>query len=218
MKRTRKRALVINAVRPGIAILYAAILGMLGFSVLLIYTNNLTALVGLVGIVAYVGLYSFFKRRTPYGTLVGSISGAVPPVAGYTAASNQLDLGAVLLFFILVFWQMPHFYAIAIRRQKEYAAANIPTMPIERGLVRTKIEMLCYLIAYTAAIIGLAVFGYAGIVYLLVMIPTSLVWVYLSIDGFYTKDNVAWARKMFLFSLIATLAFALMASLGRLLP
>ena len=130
MTRTKNRTLVRGAVPDPIALLYGSLLGVIGFGVLIIYTNVLTVLVGATGMFFYVVMYSIWKRRSPYGTLVGSISGAVPPVAGYSAVTNSLDVGALILFLVLVFWQMPHFYAIAIRRREEYKEAGIPVLPV----------------------------------------------------------------------------------------
>ncbi len=218
MVRTKSRALVKKVIPTSSALVYATILGLIGFFVLAQFTNTLTVLMGCLGLFFYVCVYSIWKRRSSYGTLVGSISGAIPPVAGYTAAVNKLDLGAALLFTILVFWQMPHFYAIAIRRRKEYVSAKVPVLPVKKGILRTKIEMLAYILAFYVAIVALAMYGYARYTYLIVMSVVSLIWVYIALLGFTTKDDTAWAKNMFLYSLIVTVAFAIMASVGRLLP
>ncbi|HEU5122168.1 MAG TPA: protoheme IX farnesyltransferase, partial [Candidatus Saccharimonadales bacterium] len=126
MARTKKRALVTGDITIPSAIIYAVTLAGGGFSLLVLYTNWLTAALGAFAMVFYVVLYGIAKRKTIFGTLVGAVPGAIPPVTGYVAVSNQLDGAALLLFLILVAWQMPHFYAISIYRRHDYDAAAIP--------------------------------------------------------------------------------------------
>jgi heme o synthase len=218
MDRTKKRALVSGDISVRNALIYAVLLGLSGAAILGLFTNWLALRVALAGLFAYVVVYGIAKRRTVHGTVIGSISGAVPPVVGYTAVTKHLDGGALLLFIILVCWQMPHFYAIAIYRSKDYAAAHIPVLPLVSGVRNTKLQMTAYILAFTAASIALAGFGYAGTTYLVVMILVSLAWLKLAFQGFNTKDDNAWARKLFRFSLIVTLVFSLMISTNAWLP
>jgi heme o synthase len=146
-----------------------------------------------------------WKRRSPFGTFIGAISGATPPVVGYCAVSDRFDLGAVLLFAILVLWQMPHFFAIGIRRSDEYAAAGIPILPVKASTQTTKLSMLLYIITFAIAAPLLTIFGYTGLAYLVITIFLSLVWLGLAIKGFWItghENDVRWARKMFFTSLI----------------
>lgn len=202
MERTRHRALVEGVVSTRAALTYATVLGIVGFAVLAIYTNWLTVAVGLIGIIFYVVVYGVAKRRSVHGTLVGSISGAMPPVAGYLAVTNHLDAAAWILFLILVFWQMPHFYAIAIYRLKDYRAAGLPVLPVSRGIEVTKRHILLYIVAFGVAASLLGVFGYAGWVYMTVAVVLSLLWLVVGIRGYGAKDEVRWARKMFGLSLL----------------
>jgi heme o synthase len=218
MERTKKRGLVSGEVSPANAIIYATLLGIIGFVILLVYTNSLTAFLGLIGFIDYVILYGISKRRSPLGTIVGSISGAMPIAAGYTAVTNRFDLGALLLFVILVCWQMPHFYAIAIYRLNDYKEAGLPVLPIKKGIYRTKVQMLLYLLAFIAAIVSLTALGYTGVVYLAVMLALSLYWLWRGLQGFSTSNDAKWARNMFLFSLIIILVFSLIISIDSLLP
>src|SRR6202040_4019316 len=116
----------------------------------------------------YVVLYSFWKYRSSLATLVGSIAGAVPPVVGYCSVSNRFDTGAVLFFLILVLWQMPHFFSIAMYRLQDYSAAAIPVLPIKKGNHRTKVHMVFYILGFIMVAILLTVFGYTGYSYLIV--------------------------------------------------
>jgi protoheme IX farnesyltransferase len=218
MARTKNRALVSGDISGKNALIYSGGLGLAGSFILAVYTNWVTLGLALSGWFAYVVLYGVGKRRTVHGTVIGSISGAVPPVVGYCAVTNHLDSGALLLFLILVFWQMPHFYAIATYRLKDYAAAGIPVLPLKRGLRNTKIQIAAYIVAFIVACDLLYVFGYTGTTYLVVMTLLGLRWLGLAVQGFKVKDNNLWARKVFKFSLIVTLVFSVMISANAWLP
>jgi protoheme IX farnesyltransferase len=218
MARTKKRATVTGEVSTLAVLLYGTILGILGSIILGVWTNYLTLAVALVGWFSYVVLYGYFKRRSTLGTVVGSISGAVPPVVGYCAFTDKLDGGALILFLILVFWQMPHFYAIAIYRLKDYAQAKIPVLPAKKGIKTTKIEMLLYLIGFVLAVATLKIFDYTGYTYLIVMLVLSLYWLWQGIGGFKTSDDNLWAKKMFFTSLIIISAFSVVLVLNPWLP
>ncbi|STE87925.1 protoheme IX farnesyltransferase [Escherichia coli] len=110
--------------------MYATLLGIAGFMLLWFGANPLACWLGVMGFVVYVGVYSLYmKRHSVYGTLIGSLSGAAPPVIGYCAVTGEFDSGAAILLAIFSLWQMPHSYAIAIFRFKDYQAANIPVLP-----------------------------------------------------------------------------------------
>ncbi|OGE80449.1 MAG: protoheme IX farnesyltransferase [Candidatus Doudnabacteria bacterium RIFCSPHIGHO2_01_FULL_45_18] len=203
MERTKNRALAKGSISKQSAIIYAITLGLVGTLVLMNYTNFLTTLVALTGLFIYVGLYSPLKRHSIHATLVGSLAGATPPVVGYCAVTNQFDLGAIILFLILVAWQMPHFYVIAIRRLDEYRAASIPVLPIKKGVQVTKIYIVIYIISYIIITSLLTVFGFTGVTFLAVTVFLGLTWLRFAIQGFRTPTNdQQWASKMFRFSLV----------------
>lgn len=218
MARTQKRALVTHAISPRNALIFATLLGVIGFIDLLFFVNFLTFLLGLIGFIDYVIFYGWSKRNSIYGTLVGSISGAVPIAAGYTAVTNRFDTAALLLFLIMVFWQMPHFYAIAIYRLKDYAAAKIPVLPVKKSMFRTKLETLFYLLAFVISSLLLTVFHITGTVYLIIMSILGAGWLLFAVSGFTIKHVDAWARKMFFFSLIAVLVLCIILSVDSFLP
>lgn len=218
MHRTKKRALVTGDVPVAAALAYAAALGLAGFATLTAWTNWLTVGVGVIGWVFYVGFYSWGKRASIHGTLIGSVSGAIPPVAGYTAVAGHLDGAALDLFLILVTWQMPHFYAIAMFRLQDYAAAKLPVWPVKKGMYSTKVQIAGYVAAFGIASLMLTAFGYTGYVYASGAIALSVAWYYKATQGFRTDDDVRWARNMFFFSLIVTLGIDFLLSVGALLP
>lgn len=212
MKRTKNRPMAQGRISHRSALVYASVLGLIGLGVLYFYTNFLAMAAALVGLFVYVVVYSLWlKRRSIYGTIIGSMSGAIPPVVGYLAVSNSIDPGAVILFFILALWQMPHSFAIAIYRLSDYINASIPVLPAEKGIYMTKVHMLIYVAFFVMASLALSVFGYAGQLYFYVMILFGLVWFLLCVKGFFIKttDNKNWARSMYLFSIIIIVMFCL---------
>jgi heme o synthase len=214
MERTKKRGTASGEVGGKSALIFASILGVLGFLILFLFTNLLTVLVGILGIVFYVVIYGVTKRQGTYGTLVGSIAGATPPLAGYTAVTGRLDAGAILVFLVLVIWQMPHFYAIAIYRLKDYSAAGIPVLPAVKGILKTKINILFYVIFFIIATALLYFLGYTSPFYFVIITLSGLVWLALSIKGFAEKNTEKWARKMFFFSLIILMVFCVLISVN----
>ena len=218
MERTKNRAFVKNRVKPKSAILLAIILFVLGFTELYLYTNVLVVISGLIGFFVYIFVYTFSKRITKYNTLLGSISGAMPPVAGYLSVTQNFDLGAILLFLVLVFWQMPHFYAIAIYRIKDYKAAKIPMLPVTNSVRYTKIQIIFYIILYLISISLLTIFHYTGFVFLAISQLVGLWWLKLALNGFKTKDDVEWAKKLFKFSIVVTMTVYILVALNVALP
>lgn len=217
MERTKKRALVKGDIATTSALVFGTVLGVLGIGFLAWFTNWLTVFIGITGFIFYVGIYTYSKRHTVHNTLIGSISGAVPPLAGYCAVTGRLDMGAVLLFLIIAIWQMPHFYAIAMYRLQEYGAAKVPVLPAVKGMQTTKIYILAYIAAFTVAAVLLTVFGYTGYVYLAVMLIAGLAWFWKGFSGFKTVSDEVWGKGMFRFSLIVTLVFSIMISVSAFL-
>jgi protoheme IX farnesyltransferase len=218
MARTKRRALVSGAVSGPAALVYGAVLGLAGLALLVAYTNALTVAIGLVGFIDYVALYGWAKRHTVHSTLVGSVSGAAPIVAGYCAATGRLDTGAALLFVILVAWQMPHFYAIALYRGADYAAAKLPVLPLVHGVRAAKQQIMIYIVVFAVATLALAAYGYAGWVYAIVMTAAGLVWLRLAWQGFRAASDERWARRLFRYSLIILLIFSLMIAITSMVP
>ncbi len=211
MVRTKNRPLVRGTISGRSAVIFGACLGIIGTIVLATFTNYLTVLIALGGLFAYLVLYSLWsKRHTVHATLIGAISGAVPPVVGYCAVSNNFDVGAVMLFLILFIWQLPHALSIAIYRYDDYSAASIPVLPISRNIHETKLLMTLYTFLFLASTLFLSILGFTGYLYMAVIAVLGIVWLILSINGFNTINDAAWARKMFFFSLIMILSFTLM--------
>jgi protoheme IX farnesyltransferase len=217
MQRTKKRALVSGQISGQAALIYGTVLGFAGATILATWTNYLTWALALFGLFAYVVLYGWAKRATVHGTVIGSISGAIPPVVGYTAVTGKIDITAVLLFITIAAWQMPHFYAIAIYRLKEYKNAGIPVLPRVKGIHATKVQIILYILAFLLASIALGLWGRAGHFYLVIAVLLGGIWLGVGLQGFKGTDDIRWARQMFFFSLIVTLAWSAAVSIDGIL-
>jgi protoheme IX farnesyltransferase len=214
MERTKNRVLVQGLVSVKLALVYATVLGILGVGLLYTKANALAALFAVIGFVIYVGFYSLYlKRKSVHGTLVGSLSGAMPPVIGYVAVSNSFDLAALTLLVMFSLWQMPHSYAIAIFRFNDYRAASIPVLPVKRGIRVAKRHILIYILAFLLATLMLTFGGYAGLNYLAVAAAMGMYWLYMAWTGYKAKDDTVWARKLFVFSIFTITALSVAMSL-----
>lgn len=213
MERTRNRVLAQGLVSPAHAIVYACVLGVAGVAVLYAASNTLAVMLVLMGFVVYVGLYSLWlKRGSVYGTLVGSLSGAAPPVVGYCAVSNEFDAGAAILLLIFSLWQMPHSYAIAIFRFNDYQAANIPVLPVIKGISAAKRQIVLYIAAFVVATLMLTLSGYAGYSYFVVAALSGAYWLWMGVSGYKAVDDTVWARKLFTFSIVTITMLSVMMS------
>ncbi|WP_440095639.1 heme o synthase [Acinetobacter baumannii] len=203
MQRTQNRALVKKTISPTVALVYAFVLGVMGFSILWFGVNGYAFLFAMIGFIVYVGFYSLWTKRTSiHQTVIGSISGASPPVIGYTAVTHQFDVAALLLFLAYALWQMPHSWAIAIYRFDDYKNAGIPILPVARSIYRTKIECVIYILLFAAVLNGLYCFGYTNVFFLITFNALSAYWFYLSIIGFKAENDQLWAKRFFLYSVI----------------
>ena len=210
MKRTRQRALVVGDVETTQAILYALILLTIGVIVMIRMTNLLTLMLSLIAYVWYVWIYGWAKRHTWWSTLIGAVPGAIPIMAGYTAIVGQVDVVVWVAFMLLVFWQMPHFYAIALYRQKEYAAAGLPVISVALGRVATYRQMVVYAAAY---VISIATLIYVGGMHWTVgslLLAAGVYWTVTIVRGKATISDT-WARTVFKQSLLLTIALMLVA-------
>lgn len=216
MDRTKRRALVTGSITNRDAIIYATNLGVIGFLTLGFFTNWLTVVVGLIGYVDYVILYGLAKRRSTYGTIIGSISGSASLVAGYVAVTDSFDSTATILFLIMVFWQMAHFHSIALRRINDYRLAGLPVLPAVKGQDKTKFIIKMYVVGFAMTSTSLFILGGVGYVYLLSMLVLSWMWLWKSQMEY--VDGTEWARVMFKFSLKVLVAFCLLLSFNSILP
>lgn len=202
MARTSWRAMAKRTIPVRSALLFATVLGLAGFVALAIITNAATFVLGVIGFVDYVVLYTWSKRHTWHGTLIGSISGSVPLAAGYTAVTGRFDMGAFLLFLMMACWQMPHFYAIAMRRLKDYRKAGIPVLPAVKGMRAAKLQIISYIAAFMVVDILLYAMGYVGRFFAVAIGVYAAIWLSTAVRGLSSVTDTLWAKKMFLYSLV----------------
>ena len=198
MSRTKTRPTVTGRFNASAVLVLALAFIVIG-EVLLFSTSTAAGLWGLAGVFSYVVLYSMWSKRKHVGnTVVGSISGAIPPLIGWAAVEPSLGAGAWALFLIMFIWQPPHFYALAMRRTEEYRAANIPMLPVVKGFERTKKSMLGWVLLLFPLPLLLTELGIGFIILATVL---NVGWLYFAVKGFKAKDDIKWATGMFVYSL-----------------
>ncbi|MBM7647256.1 protoheme IX farnesyltransferase [Bacillus ectoiniformans] len=166
---------------------------------MLFLTTFTAGLIGLFGVFSYVVLYTMWsKRRHVSNTVVGSISGAVPPLIGWAAVDPSLDMTAWMLFLIMFIWQPPHFYALAMKRCEEYRAAGIPMLPVVKGFAVTKRHMVLWVLALLPLPFFMTTLGTAFVILATIL---NIGWLALGISGYKMKDDLKWAKLMFVYSL-----------------
>ncbi|HAQ07468.1 MAG TPA: protoheme IX farnesyltransferase [Bacillus bacterium] len=198
MERTKGRPTVTGKVQPAKVALMSFLL--IGIGTAFLFTTTVTAaVIGIFGVFSYVVLYTMWsKRQYVSNTIVGSISGAVPPLIGWAAVDPSLDVMAWVLFAIVFIWQPPHFYALAMRRVEEYRAAGIPMLPVVKGFKATRKSIFIWI----AALLPLPFFlPSLGIPFFVLATVLNIGWLALGIYGLKFKDDMKWAKLMFVYSL-----------------
>ena len=147
-------------------------------------------------------VYTPLKRTSSTNTLVGAFPGALPPLMGWTAATNSIDIGGLLLFSVMMIWQIPHFLAIAIYRREEYAKAGLVMLPEVKGLQFTRAQMLFYTFILLPIPLLLFIANTTNWVTLVLGSSLGLYWFSQAVDGYRNKREDKWARKFFGTSLL----------------
>ncbi len=167
MQRTAKRPLADERLTDAEGLSFGIALSLVSYYLLACFVNGLAALLSLAGIIYYVVLYSvWLKKATVQNIVIGGGAGAIPPMVGYAAATGTLDWTAWILFLIIFMWTPPHFWALAIVRMKDYEKAGVPMMPVVRGEVETRKQILIYTVELVAVTLLLPILNLAGNVYL----------------------------------------------------
>ncbi|HWE63374.1 MAG TPA: heme o synthase [Chloroflexota bacterium] len=167
MTRTRKRPLPAGRLQPSQALIFGLLLSVLSVVVFTVWVNTLSALLALGGNLFYVVVYTLWlKRSTPQNIVIGGIAGAIPPLVGWAAVSDNIALPGILLFIIITLWTPPHFWSLALLTQKDYSRAAVPMLPVVRGLDRTRWNILVYTMVLVAFTLGLCATHAMGLFYL----------------------------------------------------
>lgn len=147
MSRTSERPIPQGEISSSKAISFAMVIGLVGYAILYIYVNVLTAYLTIASLIGYAIIYTvFLKRATPQNIVIGGLAGAAPPLLGWSSITGSIDPNALLLVLIIFAWTPPHFWALAIHRKDEYAKENIPMLPVTHGILFTKLQIILYTI------------------------------------------------------------------------
>lgn len=202
MRRTKARPLPAGQLQATHVVVFAATLGVLSMLILVIFVNTLTATLTFVSLIGYAVVYTvYLKHATPQNIVIGGAAGAAPPVLGWCAVTNTVDPHALLLFLIIFVWTPPHFWALAVAKQQEYAKADIPMLPVTHGADFTRLQILFYTILLLLVTLLPYLTGMSGVLYLVVSLALNAVFLYYSIVLIRTRDNAV-AMKTFGFSII----------------
>ena len=200
MSRTKSRPLAAGNISLKEALTFTAILLFVGSSLMLYFSNLLTLMITTFGFIFYSLIYTIYlKWATPQNIVIGGLSGALPPLIGWTAVSNEISLMPLILVLIIFLWTPPHFWPLAIDRMEEYKKEGVPMMPIAKGVTRTKKEMVVYAVLLLAASLAPYIYGLAGIFYLVTTTALNLYFIYLCLIYLNDKDNQL-SMKIFNFS------------------
>lgn len=167
MARTQARPLPTGQIQAWKVAMFALCLGVLSMACLALWVNTLTAVLTFGSLIGYAIVYTvWLKRATPQNIVIGGAAGAAPPVLGWTAVTGQVDAEALLLFLIIFAWTPPHFWALAIHRKDEYAAVDIPMLPVTHGIPFTRWHIFFYTVLLVIVSTLPFVTGMSGLIYL----------------------------------------------------
>jgi heme o synthase len=197
MRRTRSRPLPDQRLQPTEGVLFGSIVTLLGMLMIVVSANLLAAAVALATLLSYVAVYTPLKRRSSFGTVIGAIPGALPPIIGWAAAEGALSPQAWTLFGIMFLWQLPHFLAIAWMYRDDYARAGFPMLAVLEPDGRSTVRQS---VVYAAALVPLSLaptlMGMAGEIYFAGALVLSLAFLGLTLQFARTR-SVGDARRVF---------------------
>lgn len=218
MARTINRPVAKGRVSSKQALLFALILGVLGFVALDLWINRLTAVLTFAGLVGYAGIYTLFlKRATPQNIVIGGLAGAIPPLLGWTAVTGEIHAYPLLLVLIIFTWTPPHFWALAIHREKDYAKAEIPMLPVTHGVEYTKTFVLLYTVLLFLVCLLPYLAGMADVIYLIGSSALNAGFLFYAYKlKFHPTDNTA--MQTFKFSIVHLMVLFVVLLLDHYIP
>lgn len=197
MARTKNRPTVTGNISLNVVLTMGITFTVIGF-ILLLFTTVEATIYAFIGWFTYVVLYTIWsKRRFTLNTVIGSVSGAVTPLIGWAAIESATHIVPIVLFLILFIWQMPHTFAIAMKKATEYKAAKVAMLPAVHGFEMTKRQI----VVYVFCLLPLPFYLFSlGTTFVVIATLLNVTWLALSIYGFFTKNDLKWAHIIFLFS------------------
>jgi heme o synthase len=202
MARTRGRPLPRGDVSSGETLLFASVVGGIGLWLLYALVNPLTMWLTFATFVGYAVIYTVvLKPLTPQNIVIGGLSGAMPPLLGWTAVTGEVAPGALLLVLIIFAWTPPHFWALALYRTEDYAKAGLPMLPVTHGNRYTRLHVLLYTFILFACTLLPYLYGMSGLIYLVAAITLGLTFITYAVR-LYRNYSDAMARSTFRFSIV----------------
>ena len=202
MMRTRGRPLPQGKLTERSALTFATILCIISMLILVFLVNPLTAILTFISLIGYAVIYTvWLKRATPQNIVIGGAAGAAPPILGWTAVTNEVHAGALLLFLIVFVWTPPHFWALAIARKDEYAKVDIPMLPVTHGEAYTRLNVLLYTILLVLVTILPYLIGMSGLIYLAAALLLGGRFLWYAIRMFAKPEDVELPMRTFKFSI-----------------
>ncbi len=190
MARTQDRPIATGRVGQVEGLFFSAVLGISGMLVLWFFVNPLTAWLNLCSWVGYGLIYTFFlKRATPQNIVIGGLFGAAPPLFGWTAVTNSIEPGGLLLVLIIFAWTPPHFWALAIERKEEYAEVGVPMLPVTHGESFTRLHILLYTVMLSAISLMPFLIDMSGLIYLFGALLLAFGFLYLAFALVFTRKT-----------------------------
>jgi protoheme IX farnesyltransferase len=202
MERTRHRPLPAGRLHPRVALWVGVGLSVFSVPALVFAVNALTGLLGALALLCYVLVYTPLKQKSPLALPVGAIPGALPPLMGWTAATGSIEPPGLVLFAILFFWQLPHFLAISLFRQEDYARAGFRIVPVVHGERRARLQMALWSVVLVAVSLAPYALRMAGAIYLAAAGILGAGFLAVALRGLRADAGRAWARSVFLASLV----------------
>lgn len=201
MTRTKNRPVPAGIIAADDALAFGLFLAALSVMLMGLALNWVAASILAFAIFFYVVIYTMWlKRRTPQNIVIGGAAGAFPPMIGWAAVTGDVSLQSFLLFMIIFLWTPPHFWALALYKNADYARAGVPMMPVVAGAKSTKRQMLFYTYLLTACTLLLPLFAMAGAIYTVCTLLLDVVFLYY-VHKTLMDDSDKWPRKTFLFSI-----------------
>ena len=217
MTRTRRRPLPAHAVAPENAVIFGIVLGVVSIVLMAWFVNLVAAFLTLLAIGFYVFVYTMMlKRTTPQNIVIGGAAGALPPVIGWAAVTGRVEIPALLLFAMVFYWTPPHFWALSLRIRKDYEAANVPMLPVVRGVPETARQIGLYTILLVAISLVFYAVAHMGVLYLVAAIGLGAVFLWRAFvlwrQATSPEGSLAQAIRLYKYSIsYLTLLFAAVA-------
>ncbi|MCP5375253.1 MAG: protoheme IX farnesyltransferase [Rickettsiaceae bacterium] len=203
MKRTQKRPIVTGAVKADEALAFGAIIGIIAVIMMAVSVNIISAVLLAFTILYYVYIYTIWLKRTSVqNVVIGGVSGALPPIIGWTSVTGNISWQAFSLFAIIFIWTPPHSWALALYRADDYKNCNVPMMPVIKGILYTKKQIMLYSILMFFISLAPYFLNISTYLYLITAIISGLIFLYYAVNLFTDTEQNQVAKKLFWYSIL----------------